>query len=657
MSKLEKLKDKAKALEAKDPKSAIDAWVEVLKLQDEEPNPDLSLFNRVGDLHLKLRDPAQAADCYERAVDRYADLGFHNNAIAMCNKVLRNAPGRQQTYIKLAKLYASNGFFTEAKQNFVEFAERMQKTGQIQQAFAALKELADLAPQAAGLREMLEAHMRTYGVADARPAPRASQAGPAAPPKPAEDLSKSGKRKTTSLVFLDLDEPAKPKGAAPAASAPERPRPPAPPPSTPEPAAPVASVAEDHLEIESTTLAGADADAPEAEGLEGLEARVEFGDVQRSISSLPLIGDDAPPAGDTGDGVAGLEPTTEPEFEPIELEAPDLEPPAPPAAPPPATPGACRSVREAPPAARSRHRRAARAPACAPAATPPTGARVRPAAPVSAGPASASPAVPKRPAPTPARVTAPILKLRRPEPPQQPVRPTLVEVPPLELEPDFEAATTAGEHEVDDEPLADDVPTPVDQEEVLDIPKLDLGVDGLINQSDVGADLVDVDDESPASGLEALEASVADEPDDPERHRALGEALIEAGERERGVEELDLALDGYEARADMMSADGVLDELLRVDPNSVRHRQKRVEYAFKTGEKARLIDAYVELADTLLRGDLPDKARAVYLRVIEHDPQNPRAQAALTMLAPTAAPKAPPVREERVAPKDAKRST
>lgn len=652
MSKLEKLKDKAKALEAKDPKSAIDAWVEVLKLQDEEPNPDLSLFNRVGDLYLKLRDPAQAADCYERAVDRYADLGFHNNAIAMCNKVLRNAPGRQQTYIKLAKLYASKGFFTEAKQNFVEFAERMQKTGQIQQAFAALKELADLAPQAAGLREMLEAHMRTYGVADARPAARASQAGPAAPPKPAEDLSKSGKRKTTSLVFLDLDEPAKPKGAAPAPSAPERPRPPAPPPSTPEPAAPVASVAEDHLEIESTTLAGADADAPEAEGLEGLEARVEFGDVQRSISSLPLIGDDALPAGDTGDGVAGLEPTTEPEpeLEPIELEAPDLEPPpAPPAAPPrPPAPAA----RPQAPQPRLTAPAALRAPV-RPAATPPGRAPSPPAAPVRAGPA-ASPTVPQRPAPAPARVTAPMPKLRRPEPPQQPVRPTLVEVPPLELEPDFEAATTAGEHEVDDEPLADDVPTPVDQEEVLDIPKLDLGVDGLINQSDVGADLVDVDDESPASGLEALEASVADEPDDPERHRALGEALIEAGERERGVEELDLALDGYEARADMMSADGVLDELLHVDPNSVRHRQKRVEYAFKTGEKARLIDAYVELADTLLRGDLPDKARAVYLRVIEHDPQNPRAQAALTMLAPTAAPKAPPAREERVAPKDAK---
>src|SRR5689334_7071160 len=139
MSKLEKLKEKARSLEAKDPKGAIDAWLEILKEQDAEPNPDLSIFNRVGDLYLKVRDPALAADYYDRAVDKYAELGFHNNAIAMCNKVLRNAPGRQTTYLKLAKLYASKGFMAEAKQNFAEYADRMHKGGKIQQAFGALR--------------------------------------------------------------------------------------------------------------------------------------------------------------------------------------------------------------------------------------------------------------------------------------------------------------------------------------------------------------------------------------------------------------------------------------------------------------------------------------------------------------------------------------
>src|SRR6266581_4261040 len=200
MSKLEKLKEKARSLEGKDPKGAIEAWLEILKGQekDGDPNPDLAIFNRIGDLHLKIRDPALAADYYDQAVDKYAELGFHNNAIAMCNKVLRNAPARQTTYLKLAKLYAAKGFIAEAKHNFVEYAERMQKVGKIEHAFAALKEFTDIAGESASLRDMLSEHLKMYG---ADPGKRASSAGgrptpPAgprtAPPGGGDDVHKSG---------------------------------------------------------------------------------------------------------------------------------------------------------------------------------------------------------------------------------------------------------------------------------------------------------------------------------------------------------------------------------------------------------------------------------------------------------------------------------
>src|SRR5216117_1311294 len=232
MSKLEQLKEKAKGLEAKEPKRAVEIWLEVLNNQD-ETNPDLSAYNRIGDLYIKLRDPGLAADYYDQAVDKYAELGFHNNAIAMCNKVLRNAPARQTTYLKLAKLYAAKGFVSEAKQNFVEYAERMQKIGKIQHAFAALKEFTDISHENASLREMLSEHLKMYG---ADPGKRGSSTRVNTPPPrtalPAggdhQDLSKSGKRKTSSLVFLDLDAPSAPKGSkapAPAAKAARRSRP------------------------------------------------------------------------------------------------------------------------------------------------------------------------------------------------------------------------------------------------------------------------------------------------------------------------------------------------------------------------------------------------------------------------------------------------
>ncbi len=684
MSKLEKLKDKAKGLEAKDPKSAIEAWLTVLQAQEQdgEPNPDLSVFNRVGDLYLKVKDPAQAADYYDRAVDKYAELGFHNNAIAMCNKVLRNAPGRQTTYLKLAKLYAAKGFVAEAKQNFVEYAERMQKVGKIQQAFAALKEFTDISPENTQLRGMLEEHLKMYGDAERRPSSRAGvPAPPAEPPQPPEDLSKSGRRKTSSLVFLDVDAPPGARGR-PAAPPPPPPPPVERPALPPEPEPQLETLAQSlvesvtpepdtSLEIESTNLAE-QVEVPAGEGngggalLEGLETTsAEFGEVDLDGGEVPSLRDEVTP--EPVQPMAQLEPTVPPGADETELEVElepmleheiEIEPPPPPKAAPakvaPVVP-----KRPGPPAVPTTP---------TPPRRPGVGAPPRVGSPKAPGPAlhprapeppKVKPVVPKRPA-TPA---AP------PAAPERPTRKAVVEVPPLELEPDFDTASTEAGHDVDDQPLAvEDIPPTggfIQTEEDTSISEtrrsafIDLGLDGVVTAADAPSSLVFTNIEAtPAPpDIDQLEALVADDPDDPEAHRALGEALIEAGERDRGIEELDHATAGLENLGNLPQAQHLGEEILRLDPNSVRHRQKQVEYAFKSGDKAKLVDAYLELADTLLRQDLPDKARAVYQRVAEHDPKNERAKAALAMLAPAAAPPpAPPpaAREKRTAPKDAK---
>jgi tetratricopeptide (TPR) repeat protein len=594
MSKLEKLKEKARNLEAKDPKGAIEAWQHVLKGQEEEgdPNPDLAVFNRIGDLYLKVREPAQAADYYDQAVDKYAELGFHNNAIAMCNKVLRNAPGRQTTYLKLAKLYASKGFMAEAKQNFVEYAERMHKAGKIQHAFAALKEFADISAESAHLRQTLEDHLRMYGDPERRPG--AGTAAPAAPKaQPPDDPSKSGRRKTSSLVFLDVDAP--PAGKPPVTGrVPPPPKLPPKPALEPEPVVesliePVIAEPDTSLEIETTSLV--DGLDPSTAGgmLEGFETTsAEFGEIQLDAQPAPALQDevspdDIPPPAEfeptmaeeesAPDGAIELEPLLETE---IEIEAP-VAPVV------PKRPGV---------------------------GAPPRFGGARPKAPESP---KVKPVVPKRPGP--------------------PARKPMVEVPPLELEPDFDTGAT-------DQPLA------IDDAGVGRVGggrrsgAIDLSLDGVVTQGDEPGSLVFADIDAPPvkPTIEDLEGRVADDPDDPEGHKALGEALIEGGERERGIEELDLATTGFETRGNLRQAQDLGDEILRLDPNSVRHRQKQVEFAFKSGDKAKLIDAYVELADTLLRSDLPDKARAVYKRVAEHDPANERAKAALAMLAPVATP-------------------
>jgi tetratricopeptide (TPR) repeat protein len=595
MSKLEKLKERARLLEAKDTRAAIDAWLSVLHAQDEEgdPNPDLGIFNRIGDLYLKARDPGQAADYYDRAVDRYAELGFHNNAIAMCNKVLRNAPGRPTTYLKLAKLYAAKGFTGEAKQNFIEYAERMQKAGAIQQAFQALKDFADISSEGEQLREMLEEHLRAYGGPELQAKLRSSAPRPSTPAAPPVQKTK---RKTSSLVFLDLDEPAKAKSPpGRPSSAPLRPSPP--------PARPVAPAAPPSVAARATPPPGAieatslveEPPTAEAEPMEGLEPTGEdFRNVRDAVSEIASIRDaevprDAPP-------LAGLEPTSEPESpERVDVLG-DL---------PLVSAFDVPDETEAPPVAEEE-------------------------------------VVPEEPPAAP------------------PKRKTVVEIPPLELEPDFdsvelETSITQHEHDVDNEPLVEADGGWVQTEPTLGsgtTKSLDLGLD-VVKEGDQADALVfdGLAETAPsAPTIEELEGRVADDPDDAEAHRALGEALIEAGDRERGIEELDIATAGFESLGNLARAQGLVGEILRLDPNSVRHRQKQVEFAYKSGDKTQLIEAYIELADTLLRGDLADKARAVYERVAEHDPKNERARAALAMLAPAE----PPRREGRVAAKDAK---
>jgi len=171
---------------------------------------------------------------------------------------------------------------------------------------------------------------------------------------------------------------------------------------------------------------------------------------------------------------------------------------------------------------------------------------------------------------------------------------------------------------------------------------------------------MDVDPAAARSALvERLRDAVADDPGNWPLHRQLGEALLEDGEREGGIDELEIAMVGFESTSDHASARAVADEILHLDPNSVRHHQKRVEYSFLLNDKSRLVDAYLQLADCLFRNGHEEKAQAVYQRVIDIAPDDARAQAALAVFGDSAAPASaepespfapPPVSQGRAAP-------
>ena len=107
---------------------AIASYIKAIEESEAEgADIDVALFNKVGDLTLRQGRVADAVTYYERAVEHYATAGLFNNAIALCNKILRSAPGRSNVYFTLGRICAKKGLRGDATRNFLEDATRMQQ--------------------------------------------------------------------------------------------------------------------------------------------------------------------------------------------------------------------------------------------------------------------------------------------------------------------------------------------------------------------------------------------------------------------------------------------------------------------------------------------------------------------------------------------------
>ena len=646
---LEKLKDTARKYEQKeDWRRAIDVYLKAIHEFEsgKDQHPDLSLYNRVGDLYMKVNDTAAAVRSYERAADLYTEQGFLNNAIALCGKILRVNPSRTQIYFKLAQIHARKNMVVDAKRHLVEFLERMNRGGQLDDAFKAVKIFADQFSANQEIRLMLiellraasreeeakeqleklagelEARGDRVGALRTREQIEALEAG-----QPltlaAEDVASPG-----GLVFLDTGGQGKarrvptpsarvPTPAArvptPAARMPTpapREIPPTPPAFEvqPEPLADLvmpetADVREAEVEARSLEFldVGAPLEAPAGDVAE-LEALVEepsfaepadtsadgmlLGDIELTASEGPVLETVEPLEGleridpDEVEAVrasSAMELMLEPSFDPVE----EIE------------------------------------------ARPLDGLEL---------------------VATDLEVRG--LEGRADEPPPSDTAQVVVEFPGGAGEFDEEDAEASHEDEAGDTIELDDEPE-------LAAPSTDAGAQSEFSVDDLpDAPLVEAlpADDAPAQpdftvvagepwrptsaarSVEELEELVLDNPEDADVHRELGEALLLQGETARAVDEFELALSAYEGGGDQERAESVLALLITLQSDDVRFYQRRVEYAYRTGDREHLLGAYLDLADVLARVQAEEKAIAVYWRVLEHDPENSRAQLALQLL-------------------------
>jgi tetratricopeptide (TPR) repeat protein len=741
MSQVAKLKKQAAEFEAKKQfDKAIGVYIKLLEGFDANPAElDIGLFNRVGDLLIRQGNVADAVDWYERGIDKYSDTGFFNNAIALCNKVLRHSPGRASIYYKLGRISAKKGFTNEARTNFLEYADRMQKSGKVDEAFRALGEFADLCPDQDEIRltlaeqlvragrkddalEQLQVlHERLDGEGRAHDAraviDRMRAIDPSVEPRKSQSR---GNHKSSELIYIDVDEPTfstSMPGGIPLVAPPVDPprlveiQPDDHPPEIASPVIGTPSVPG----VEGPTLTLSSAIDPDIYTVE--EASIFTGSVEGFTSTQldapvpgPLDGwgtariitPDQLPGSDSEereqeapDDVGDASPNV---VEEAAAEAPeewveevpeqvrgdareigenerdddDFEAPADDVDPEAllraaieeenatsrATPVAVAQVEEEPqaePLDGSMEELLGDV-VTPPSAHTPSGSRgasipspvLSPALSVPAEPAAPSVADTSMPDSDLAHADAAEALFEENARPSRPGSAEPIDVslaassaldePVIEpaeeqSEPEAQAARSAPPEPIPGILLADALGASSRPDDSSERAPLDEGIDEPIafatpSQSRRSTAVA-------AKSVEALRAAVEDAPGDFLLRRDLGEAMLDAGDRAGGIQELEQAMSGAEHAGKLDLASSIAEEVARIEPEVAKHQQKRVEYAFRTNDRGRLVEAYLGLANVLLRSEQVEKARTIYQRVLDLAPDEPRARLAISSITPS----------------------
>jgi len=165
--KVEELKEQARRHEQREEwKKAFDLYTTALRIQDEDEPPDITLFNRVGDIQTRLGQIDGAVEQYEKAIELYLEAELPNNAIAICKKVLRNLPDRNIFFLRIGQIRAGQGFITDARQSFLTYAERQTVQGDVDSALNALIEFVGLSPEDVEIRKSLASQLESQGRKD-----------------------------------------------------------------------------------------------------------------------------------------------------------------------------------------------------------------------------------------------------------------------------------------------------------------------------------------------------------------------------------------------------------------------------------------------------------------------------------------------------------
>ncbi len=527
---LDKLKEAARKFEQREEwRRAIDVYLQAIREAEEaggEGTQDPALYNRVGDLEMKAGDTMASLRAYEQAAELYADQGFFNNAIALCGKILRVNPSRTATYLRLAQLHARKNFVGEAKKNLLEYLDRMNGVGQLEEAFSAVKLFADQFHANPDIRLMLVELLR----ASSRNEDAREQLEKLASELEARGDA-TGARKTRERLHAIAVEKSSSLGTNRSAG--------------------------DLVFLDTSEEA-----IPPAEGVEAMDGLVVSASEELDAGpGIIVLSSEHDAASLNPDAAVGESLTVDASMVPGSDQAWESD------------------------------------------ITPLDGLDL----------ITSATSVPEEGARS--EDSVPMLDLTEAAIDTGPPMET-GEMPVWEEEGAGEASLEGDSITILEAAEFDDVDSVLEVESAELAPPLPTPADLMYLQLEDA--MISAD---PTLGIEPGAALL-------ERARQA----MDAGERDVGIQVMEEALRLFETEGRWDEALTVCTDLLRSDPENIARYQKQVEIAYRAGQRTELVNAYLELADALVRMDAADHAVHVYRRVLEHDPHNEQASSALDLL-------------------------
>lgn len=147
MANIRKWMAEARNLERKDDlQGAIATYRKALAAQEETSGfADLGMINGLGDLYRRAGRHDDALEAYERAAAQCEEQQLYANGIALCKKILRNAPEATAVYRRAGRLYALSGLTADAHSSYEAYIARLVEEGREAEVPTAREELAELA--------------------------------------------------------------------------------------------------------------------------------------------------------------------------------------------------------------------------------------------------------------------------------------------------------------------------------------------------------------------------------------------------------------------------------------------------------------------------------------------------------------------------------